>query len=126
MEVGRSLEAVLSGSLHCSLDATKEISPDEGADTTNCGGDVVGRAARYVSGHAEMPVAGDEGEDTGRLGGWSGRFSVSMASLDAFSRMSLRSASVRPGIRSLTSRRRTSVGKPFCCCFHVRGLVGLG
>jgi hypothetical protein len=36
-----------------------------------------------------------------------------IASLDAFSRMYLRSASVRPGKASLISTRRTSVGEPY-------------
>lgn len=86
--LGRSFDAAFRRASEGSRDETMEVVPGGG----------------------ECDGMGDGGEEGERDGGrdWSPR--RWMASLDAFSRMYLRSASVRPGRDSLISTRRTSVG----------------
>lgn len=90
---------VLGRSLDAAFSSASDGSRDDGMDPGHKGG--------------EFDCVGEDGDDGGCDDGrdWSPRRWI--ASLDAFSRIYLRSASVRPGRASLMSTRRTSVGGPF-------------
>lgn len=92
--LGKSLEAALSSASDGSREARRDAGPREG----------------------EGDSVGDGGEVGGTDGGWDCIPSRWMASLEAFSRMYTRSASVRPGRASLMSTRRTLVGEPCDGC----------
>lgn len=89
---GRSLDAAFKMAMDGSRDGMAEVGAREG----------------------ECEAVGKGGVVTGREGGWDWTARRWIASDEAFSRMDVRSAPVRPGMASQMSMRRTSVGRPWC------------